>query len=44
MEAAIKTCLREISSHLEQAVRISRAAEACANAGNVGKGVKWSST
>ena len=40
LEAAIKTCLREISTRLEQATSIGKVAEACADAGNVDKGVE----
>jgi hypothetical protein len=40
MESAIKLCLQEISQRLEQAASISKAATACAHAGNVDKGVE----
>jgi hypothetical protein len=39
-EYAIKTLLTEIREHLDCAASVAKAAEACANAGNVEKGVQ----
>jgi hypothetical protein len=39
IKEAIKACLTEIHSRLSEAVRIARAAEACAVAGSVAEGV-----
>ena len=39
---AIKVCLAEISSKLEEATRLARAAEACVLAGSVAEGVEVS--
>jgi hypothetical protein len=38
-EVAIKVCLKESHSRLEEAARIAKAAEACAEAGNADSGV-----
>lgn len=39
-EFAIKVLLNEIREHLDDAVGTAKAAEACANSGNIGKGVE----
>ena len=39
-EPAIKACLQEIQSRLNEAASISKAASACAEAGNADKGVE----
>jgi hypothetical protein len=39
---AIKFCLKEISSRLDEATRLARAAEACVLAGSVTEGVEVS--
>ena len=39
---AIKICLGEISSKLDEATRLARAAEACVLAGSVAEGVEVS--
>jgi len=39
---AIKFCLKEISSRLDEATRLARAAEACVLAGSVAEGVEVS--
>jgi hypothetical protein len=39
---AIKICLREVCSKLDEASRLGRAAEACVLAGSVGEGVEVS--
>jgi hypothetical protein len=36
---AIKVCLNEICSKLDEATRLARAAEACVQAGSVAEGV-----
>jgi len=38
-ETAIKVCLKEIRTRLEEAASIAKAADACAEAGNPDKGV-----
>ncbi len=40
VEIAIKTYLTEMRSHLEKAASIAKAAEACANSGNVEKAIE----
>jgi hypothetical protein len=42
MNEAIKVCLNEICSRLDEATRLARAAEACVLAGSVAKGVEVS--
>jgi hypothetical protein len=42
MNEAIKVCLNEICSKLDEATRLARAAEACALAGSVAEGVEVS--
>ena len=39
---AIKICLKEIYSTLDEATRLARAAEACVQAGSVAEGVEVS--
>ena len=39
-ELAIKACLKEIHTRLDQAASIAKAANACAEAGNADKGVQ----
>jgi hypothetical protein len=39
-EAAITVCLKEVRQRLDDAANIAKAAEACAVAGNVSKGVE----
>ena len=39
---AIKFCFKEISSRLDEATRLARAAEACVLAGSVAEGVEVS--
>lgn len=39
-EAAVKICIQEISTRLDQAANIARAANACAIAGTVDKAVE----
>ena len=41
-EAAIKICLREIRRRLDEAVGIAKAADACAESGQVNKAVELS--
>ena len=41
-EAAIKICLREIRERLEEAAGIAKAADACAETGQVNKAVEIS--
>ena len=40
LEATLKMHLAEIRERLDQAVGIAKAAEACANAGNISKGIE----
>jgi hypothetical protein len=42
MNEAIKICLNEICSKLDEATRLARAAEACVLAGSVAQGVEVS--
>lgn len=42
LNEAIKVCLGEICSKLDEATRLARAAEACALAGSVAEGVEVS--
>ena len=39
---AIKLCLAEISSKLDEAARLARAAQACVQAGSVAEGIEVS--
>lgn len=40
LEFTIKTCLKEMRGRLEQAAGIAKAAEACADAGSIEKGIE----
>jgi hypothetical protein len=40
IEAAIRICLNEARQRLDEAASVAKAAEACAEAGNVSKGVE----
>jgi hypothetical protein len=40
LEAAVKSHLSEMHTHLEQAAGIAKAAETCADAGNVRKAIE----
>jgi len=40
VEITIKVYLKQMRERLERATSIARAAEACADAGNVGKGIE----
>jgi hypothetical protein len=42
MNEAIKVCLNEICSKLDEATRLARAAEACVLAGSVAEGIEVS--
>lgn len=39
-EFAIKTCLKELRTRLDEAARVAMAAEACADIGNIDKAVE----
>jgi hypothetical protein len=40
IEITLRVCLKEMRARLEKAIVIAKAAEACADAGNVEKGVE----
>jgi hypothetical protein len=40
IEAAIRICLKEARQRLDEAASVAKAAEACAEAGNVSKGIE----
>jgi hypothetical protein len=40
LEALTKVCLRQIRERLEEATSLAKAAEACAETGNLGQGLR----
>jgi hypothetical protein len=42
MNDAIRVCLKQITTNLAEASRLAQAAEACASAGSIAKGVEVS--
>ncbi len=43
-EFAVKACLKEIRKQLDEAARVAKAAEACADIGNIDKAVEMGVT